>query len=239
MADFGYAGIACKDCEIDSRAPVWIIFHAPPGLRDIRADGPAAGKLAENDTLLEIDGMDITSAKGSARYATVKPDESVKLTVRRGRATLTVTILAGLKCGPGVSPPRGVPGLMYGDIVRATTGPNADGSKRGWLGLAIVTGIRPESIATWAAHARPFSTFLVVAAVAPGGPAALAGIEVGDRLIAVNGSSLLTTEGATRFRNPTLGVPLSVEYIRSGEQHTAIIVPSAAPADPPMIHRQP
>lgn len=240
LADFGYDGIECINCEINSSAPVWIIFHAPARLRDIRAGGPAFGKLAEGDTLVAIDGIDIASSKGSGRYSSATPGESVEFTVRRNGSALTIPILTGTKCAPGVSPPSGVrAGVMYRELVRSAIAAGPSDSRRGWIGVAIESGIRPESIATLAASSQPFSTFLLVRLVAPGGPAALAGIEPGDRLIAVDGASLLTTEGATRFRNPVPGVAMSVSYIRHGEEYTTTIVPSVAPPEPPMIRRRP
>jgi hypothetical protein len=94
LADFGF-GLACANCVIDSRAPVWIVFHLPPGLHDIRPGGPASAKIVQDDTLLAIDGMDITSRSGSERFSMARPGDSLALTVRRKGALLTTTIVAG------------------------------------------------------------------------------------------------------------------------------------------------
>ena len=235
LADFGF-GNACANCVIDMRAPVWIIFKLPPGVQAIRTGGPAFGILAENDTLLAIDGMDIASQNGSERYSTASPGDSVDFTFRRKGVVLTTTIVAGAKCGPGILPSREV---TYRDIVRSRTALDSNGVPRGWIGVALVGAISPESVATLSISQQPFPTLPLVGAVAPGSPAATAGIKVGDRLIAVNGASLLTTVGATHFRNTVPGVAMSVTYVRRGVEYTTTVVPGRAPVDLPTTRRKP
>ena len=235
LADFGF-GLACANCVIDSRAAVWIVFHLPPGIHDIRTAGPAFASLADNDTLLTIDGMDITSRKGSERFSTASPGDSVELSFRRKGAVLTTAIVAGTRCGPGILPPKPTREVMYRDIVRSR---DSSAARRGWVGVALVADVSPESIAALATSRQPFSTLPLVGAVAPGSPAATAGLEVGDRLIAVNGASLLTTVGATHFRNTVPGVAMSVTYIRRGVEYTTTVVPGKAPAELPTTRRKP
>ena len=238
LADFGF-GHACANCVIDMRAPVWITFKLPPGVQAIRTGGPAFGILAENDTLLAIEGMDITSQNGSERYSTASPGESVELTFRRKGVLFTTTIVAGTRCGPGILPSKPTREVMYRDIVRSGTALDSNVARRGWVGVALVTSMSPESVATLATSRQPFPSFPLVGAVAPGSPAATAGFKAGDLIIAVNGASLLTTLGATYFRNVVPGVALSVTYVRRGEEFTTTVVPGRAPADWPMTRRNP
>lgn len=235
LADFGF-GLACANCVIDSRAPVWIVFHLPPGLHDIRASGPASATIVQGDTLLAIDGMDITSRNGSERFSLARPGDSLELTVRRKGALITTTIVAGTRCGPAIAPSRE---LRYRDIVRSVTAPDSGVGRRGWIGVALVAAMSPESLAVLAAARQPFPALPLVGAVAPGSPAATAGLEAGDRLIAVNGASLLTTAGATHFRNTVPGVAISVTYVRRGKEYTTTVVPGKAPADWPLTRRNP
>ena len=235
LADYGF-GLACANCVIDSRAEVWITFHLPPGIHDIRREGPAFASLVDNDTLLTIDGMDITSRKGSERFSTASPGDSVEFSFRRKGAVLTTTIVAGTKCGPGILPSKPTREVMYRDIVRS---PDSIAARRGWIGVALVADISPESVAALAISRQPFPTLPLVGAVAPGSPAATAGLEAGDRLIAVNGASLLTTVGATHFRNTVPGVAMSVTYVRRGVEYTTTVVPGRAPADLPTTRRKP
>lgn len=233
LADFGF-GVACANCVIDSRAPVWITFHLPPGLQVIRDGGPSFGKLAEGDTLLAIDGLDITTQEGSERYSTAMPGDSVEFTFRRKSALLTTTILPGTRCGQAISSSREV---RYRDIVRP--GRDSSTAQRGWIGVAIVTSMSLDRLAELARSRQPFPSFLLVGEVAPGSPAAIAGIEPGDRLIAVNAASLLTPEGATSFRNMVPGVAMSITYVRRDKEYTTTVVPGRAPADGWTTRRNP
>jgi S1-C subfamily serine protease len=235
LADYGF-GLACANCVIDSRAPVWIVFHLPPGLHDIRTAGPSAGKIVLNDTLLAIDGIDITSREGSERFSMAMPGERIELTVRRNGALLTTTIVAGSRCAPGISPAREV---IYRDIVRPGIPRNPNAERRGWIGVALVAAMSPESLAALAATRQPFPSFPLVGAVAPGSPATTAGIEAGDRLVAVDGASLLTAEGATSFRNTVPGIAITVTYVRRGKEFTTTVVPDKVPVDRPMTRRDP
>jgi S1-C subfamily serine protease len=149
---------------------------------------------------------------------------------------LTTTIVAGARCAPGISPSREV---IYRDIVRPRSAPDSNAARRGWVGVALVAAMSPESLAALAAARQPFPSFPLVGAVAPESPAATAGLEAGDRLIAVNGASLLTTEGATSFRNTVPGVAMSVTYVRRGKEYTTTVVPGRVPVDWPMTRRNP
>ena len=241
LADFGYDAIECVNCEINSNAPVWIIFHAPARLRDIRSAGPAFGRLAEGDSLVAIDGIDLTVREGSERYSLAMPGDRVQFTVRRGGSAVTVAIIAGLKCVPGAGALSRVKATaMYSGLARSARGVDAGNSaSHGWLGIGITTSVRPDRIALPSTASRPFPQPPRVAVVAPGGPAANAGIEAGDRLLAVDGASLLTTKGADRFRNPVVGVSMTILLVRDGEEHTVIITPAIAPAEPPSFSRRP
>jgi membrane-associated protease RseP (regulator of RpoE activity) len=57
-----------------------------------------------------------------------------------------------------------------------------------------------------------------VAAVAPGGPAERAGIEVGDSLVAVNGLSILAAEGTRQFNTVRDGDPVTLTLRRGGRE---------------------
>lgn len=108
------------------------------------------------------------------------------------------------------------------------------GRKTGWLGIGIVRRyVIIDSIKVPEEFERPFPEVPEVAAIAPSGPAAIAGIEPGDSLIAIDGMSLLSAAGAERFRRPPIGASLLLTLRRGGTQRDIRIVASALPAGPP------
>jgi len=95
------------DCSYDTRSRStdgratfvrrWV-FHSEPRVREVSAEGPAAGKLREGDILTAIDGVLITTREGSRRFATVAPGAPVTLTVRRDGREFPVRVVADAVC---------------------------------------------------------------------------------------------------------------------------------------------
>jgi len=84
--DLGYSGTECHGCVISGKHVFGepdIEFDAEPILSDIRKDGPADGKLAEQDALVAIDGQDITTRAAAVQLSWLEPGKPVRLTVRR------------------------------------------------------------------------------------------------------------------------------------------------------------
>jgi hypothetical protein len=107
-------------------------------------------------------------------------------------------------------------------------------SAPGWIGIGMFRVLRtPDEMRAPIALGAPFSVAPEVAAIAPDSPAALAGIELGDTLIAVDGISLTTQAGANRFLNAPVGVPLELTIRRNGESRRVTVVPKPPPSTPP------
>ena len=89
---FGFS-IRCNGCgwvlSEPGRAPVWE-SDEPPELAMVAAESPAGrAGLRSGDRLTHIDGISIMTREGARRFGRVKPGQRVRLTVRRGMATLT------------------------------------------------------------------------------------------------------------------------------------------------------
>jgi S1-C subfamily serine protease len=264
--DFGYDGIECVNCEINGMNQPWIVFHAEPRIRNVRAGGPADGRLREGDTLAEIDGIAITRRAAAEWYARVPAGDTVVLTVKRDGGPVKVPIVTGRKCVINQSFSAGDMPRFQWNLKSAngtwtmSTGkklrfaPNAGNwfkfskldstirwttafpaaRKAGWLGIGIVRRyVIIDSIKVPEEFERPFPQVPEVAVVAPAGPAAIAGIEPGDTLLAVDGMSLLSPAGAERFRHPPVGASLLLTLRRGGSQRDIRVVASALPAGPP------
>ena len=80
-------GVACNRCSLtandDGDARRWT-FSEPPTVFTVDQDGPAdrAG-LRTGDTLVAIDGVPLTSSRGGAAFANIRPGQAVRLTYRR------------------------------------------------------------------------------------------------------------------------------------------------------------
>jgi hypothetical protein len=97
----GLSGLAC-DCThyLTADRPErnrWE-FRSEPTILGVIRGGPADGKLEEGDAIVAIDGQLITTREGGRRFAQVRPDAPVGLTVRRDGRERRVTITAGSRC---------------------------------------------------------------------------------------------------------------------------------------------
>ena len=94
----GWLGLSieCEQCQVStgSRRQNWV-FRQPAAVKMVDVDGPAnrAG-LRRGDTLLAIDGVDLTTPEGGRAFASVEPNQRVTLTVRRDGRERRVPIVA-------------------------------------------------------------------------------------------------------------------------------------------------
>ena len=94
----GWLGLSieCEQCQVStgSRRQNWV-FRQPAAVKMVDVDGPAnrAG-LRRGDTLLAIDGVDLTTPEGGRAFASVEPNQRVTLTVRRDGRERRVPVVA-------------------------------------------------------------------------------------------------------------------------------------------------
>jgi S1-C subfamily serine protease len=180
--DLGYAGTECHGCTISGKHLAGepdIEFAAEPVLSGIRKDGPADGKLQEGDLLVAIDGQAITTREAAVHLSWLKPNFPVRLTVRRLGVLVDVEIRPAPRCRPVTQPH--VIALIDDRSISQRSGSALSPTPHGWIGMALDCG-------------ECGTTFPVVARVWPNGPAAQAGLEEGDVLLAIDGKSLKTRE---------------------------------------------
>jgi Do/DeqQ family serine protease len=121
-----------------------------------------------------------------------------------------------------------IPTALVRTVLRAA----ASGApiQRPWLGAA-----GQEVTSEIAAHfSLPHPGGVLVNTVAPGSPAARAGIRVGDVILAIDGHELSDPE-ELRFRVATLPLDKPAQFAlwRDGRRRTVTVVPSAPPEIPP------
>lgn len=101
--DLGVRELICDGgpCAIygrDSRG----LYHRlsiEPRLVGIDTNGPAAGIVHENDILVAVDQLLVTTLDGGRRLAQLTPNQPVELWLRRNGRDLKVTVTSTLGCG--------------------------------------------------------------------------------------------------------------------------------------------
>lgn len=110
-ASFGM-GLSCSgNCSIhidtnDKTKKVVMSFSEPPEVYSIERGGPAekAG-IRRGDVLTHINDKPMDSDKGGEHFANVKPGETVRFTIRRGKERKTVSVKAQ-EISPGTPQPE-------------------------------------------------------------------------------------------------------------------------------------
>jgi serine protease DegS len=88
---------------------------------------------------------------------------------------------------------------------------------RGWLGLEVAE-LTPQAILQLA---LPLSRGIIITATHPGGPADLAGLRVGDVIIAIDGSGIMEgREGLLQVARMMPGQTAAISLLRNGTQFT-------------------
>ena len=121
---FGF-GIQCTNCrwsvEDETGKSEWA-FSASPEISSVQDGSPAdAAGLRRGDVLLEIDGESLISKKGSRRFGSIEPGETVRWTYRRGGELRTTRATAGQRPDMPSPPPLpdAAPTVYSGQLARA------------------------------------------------------------------------------------------------------------------------
>ena len=128
---------------------------------------------------------------------------------------------AGLAGGHGVeSAAAASPGFVGGGIVAPQS------QRRAWVGVALQPIMVPEAVA---ARAGQDSGRMVVS-MTKGGPAEMAGLRVGDVLLALNGTSASGPHALRAFLSPDrIGSNVEVRLLRDGNILTANLTVAVQP----------
>lgn len=203
----------------------WVHFLTEPTVTDVAADGLASGRLRAGDVVESIDGLLITTARGSRRFADVgRPGAgTVTLGVRRGGRALT------LEVRPCAEPRDEPPAADSADVGAAPSegpSPSAIANAPASATPSAVTGGSGMRLRCHDCRYRDgiwrFSSPPVVTAVRADGPAARAGLRVGDRLMAIEGEMLGTPAGDGRFSRLSAGDTARWTVERGGALHDLI-----------------
>jgi hypothetical protein len=221
--EFGFTFLYCPHC-LSSRYEHGVqrtVYTGPFELHGIKADGPGAGLLKEEDVVEAIDGLPIATLAGLEHFDTFRPGAIVVLNIRRGGAMIDVPIRPTPYCRRGFAKTATAPKTSR----MAPTAPPSRITGTAWFGFGLSCGAcvaraAAGGVAHWAFPVNP-----VVEALDAGGPAALAGLRVGDTLIAIDRHSLQSDAGGLRLRSALPGDRIEITYLRGGIERSSILRP--------------
>ena len=223
----GITGLACTNCAVETQSDgrrVWQ-FDTEPEVMNVAEDGPAHGILEPRDIIVAIDGNPITTSTAGARWGALQPGELVALRIRRGDRLIDVAVRASVRCAPVEAPPAPTP--RDREAERRLMPP-------GWIGagLSCYCAVNATGVGSGMLDGAPLWTFReppVVEQLVENGPAVVAGLRVGDRLISIDGVRFDTTEGGRRFSRMTPGTAVRLVVERDGQRTDIVITPMAPP----------
>ena len=235
-AGAGWVGVDGSLVTTVGLRPVLIVRTVAPG-----SPAEQAG-LASGDTLIALDGTPPTLARFQELRTELRPGDRLELTVRRGPAARTMSVLAAprppdfrpplvLRIDPARPPslpyPTSIPGSGSGEIVRVPALADIDVPGEpsvGWVtpylvGLDRVAGARMTPLNSGLSQYFGTDRGLLVIEVAPGTPAAAARFVAGDVVLQV-GDIAVAEMQALRWAVATAPVdrPLPVVLLRRGRR---------------------
>lgn len=154
---------------------------------------------------------------------------ALDLVLSRGEEGGPVFDMAGGLLGMSTAGPRGRALVIPGATIERVLVPllAAGRIERGWLGVALHPVALPEAIAAAAGQDRG----LIVLRLAAEGPAAQAGVIVGDILVAVGDSPALhPAEIARRLGPESIGQAIALTLVRAGAMTNLTATVAARPA---------
>jgi S1-C subfamily serine protease len=197
--------------------------------------------------ILAIDGVLITTSEGGRRYANIKPGDTVELTVRRGRETMNVGLIADARCAlinvapepvvapePALAPlPDATPPPMVApvpDVKPYIAVSLLFSFPSGWFGFGIdcrcdIQAGRDGNPPVWKFREAP-----EVYSVEEDSPAGEAGLRHGDLLIEIDGEDITSDEGGRRFGAVRAGDTVTFKY-RRGRQTAEVTMTARARPD--------
>lgn len=104
-----------------------------------------------------------------------------------------------------------------------------DASPPGWLGVTLAQQFECvwETTEDW----KDCSLVMDVSGLQAGGPAARGGVELGDRLVAINGENVTYRSWPRLASTVRPGTPVSIDVMRDGQRHFVHVVPTPRPPD--------
>ncbi len=226
----GWFGVSlsCEECFIQ-RGTNRVSYIQAPAILSVESGSPAwqAG-IRTGDTLVSVDGLDITTADGFERFANAAPGASVRVGLRRAGQSreVTVTPAANSQTLSAMDYYNRSLRIAQRSGFRAFQG--LFRQPLGWLGMAIDC----EQCSVNMMPRRGSMSFRqppAVYSVDSDGPAVRAGIRRGDTLTAIDGVDLTDPAGGRAFAAVEPGQHVTLTVRRDGRERRVPLVAVARP----------
>jgi predicted metalloprotease with PDZ domain len=224
----------------DGRAHV---FTVEPMLRGVPANGPAGGKLRDGDIIIAVDGALITTADAGRRLASPVAGRPIHFRVRRRDAQIEVDVTPVTGCEvPGISIADNAEAEARGSALARRLGERLAAARSGRIRAAAPDEIPIDfgmtldctdcgwrvplkgGALSWHSSEPPR-----VATIDPGGPAALAGLRVGDTLIEMDGAHFTGDDGSRVWNDLRPGRLVKL-HVRRGDSMIGVGITPRRPS---------
>jgi S1-C subfamily serine protease len=208
-AALGVIALSCASCaiKVEPNGVVRHEFRAEPMVMQVAS----WSRLRLGDVIEALNGLPILTTAGS-RLLTDPPAGTLEIVVRRDGARTTVRIRVEGTC-PAPEP----------EAQGTSPGGDLEPGREAPLGIALACAAGCLRDRTDGAEYWRFATPPRVVAVTANSPAERAGLRVDDRLVLVDGLSILTAEGALRLSRAGQKETLHLEVER-GSQRLGFLV---------------
>ena len=214
-ASFGVTSYTCSSCGIKTELgkPTVFVFNSEPMV----SSTTTTSLLRPGDVVLSVAGKPITTSAGSEVFS-YPPSGVTVLRVRRGSTDVNLEVPITESCQPKLTAEnRVVQGKeLRAEVVPGRTGSPAESDSR--FGFAI--SCLPSCTRVTASDGSDYWKFddhPPIAALRQRGPAEGAGLQLGDRITAIDGISILTEEGALRFLHASKRESMHLTVLREGK----------------------
>lgn len=223
---FGVTAYRCERCAMEigkDRRPV-SLFHAEPVILSVQP----GSLLKPDDVIVSVGGRAITSRPGAELFASA-PAEPTTIEVRRQGQLARVTAEATFPCEPASTPDPQVAdeNLLKVQKLRLALSNLALMRSKALVGrFGFALGCLPSCTRVRASNGLEYWKFdgePRVQQLIADGIAALSGLKVGDRVLEVDGSGVLTEAGALRLWRSNDLRQMTLVVARDGSKLTIVL----------------
>ncbi len=208
--DRGYVGVSAQPMTAGLAAAFGLKNADGALIAEVAPDGPSAGLLRPGDVLTRVGGAP-ASFKGLGKTtARLAPDSTVRLTVVRGGEEVAVNVKVGHLPDPPADPSlNGAPDTWNRNLA---------------LGLASTTADVRKAL-----KAESETNGLIVTQIRRDGPAAIAGLAIGDLITHAGTKRLSAVADLALISKPTPELPLLLRVVRGGSARFVAVTGSEDP----------